>query len=136
MVSAFISGYRMPAHVPEHRNPLDNLPAARGLSCQSFNTNPKHAHCLSGLGEKIKKYTETCSSSTFVKQWKRQGQGRTIIEVDVRHDDTFWEGIGIHRKVVVLCGYLHLSRCDIANGVVAPVVPEQQLEGFASECLT
>lgn len=105
IVSAFISGYRIPAHVPACSRP-NQTPLSTAAILAS--ANPAIIHST---------------------------RERTIVEVDVGHLDGVGQRRWIDCKVVVLRRDLHFPRVHIPDRVVAPVVPKRQLEGGRAERL-
>mmetsp|Transcript_28396 Transcript_28396/g.62411 ORF Transcript_28396/g.62411 Transcript_28396/m.62411 type:complete len:214 (-) Transcript_28396:1040-1681(-) len=58
-----------------------------------------------------------------------------VIQVDVGHLHTSWQSLGVHCEVVVLGADLNAARGVVADGVVAAVVSELELEGLAAKGL-
>ena len=63
-----------------------------------------------------------------------QALERAIIEIEVSHlDFALFQRIGIDCKVVIVSGYLDLSRALLADRMIAAVVSKLQLVGFPAQ---
>jgi hypothetical protein len=56
----------------------------------------------------------------------------TIVKIDVGRLKGIWEGAGVDRKTMIFCRNEHSLSAQVANRLIAPMVPKFQFHGLGT----